>query len=118
MRHGESLLRSQGQRVGPGVELFRQNPIFGAGAGATSLWSLPVGTHNLLVMLGAEYGVIGIAVWLWLVVILWRGNHFPDKRLQVAMVALFVFVSMFSHNPFDSLYWLLTFAIVAAQRRA
>ena len=111
-----ALARAQG--LDAGVELFRQNPIFGAGAGATSLWSLGAGTHNLPVMLGAEYGVIGIAVWVWLVVILWRGSHFRDRRLQVAMVAWFVFVSMFTHNPFDSLYWLLTFAIVAAQRRA
>jgi O-antigen ligase len=98
-----------------GVELFRQNPIFGAGAGATYLWSESAGTHNLPVMLGAEYGVFGIALWMWLTVILWRGSHFQDKRLQVATVAGFVFLSMVTHNMFDSLYWLLTFAIVAAK---
>ena len=53
-----------------GVELFRQNPVFGAGAGATYLWSERAGTHNLPVMLGAEYGFLGIALWVWLTVIL------------------------------------------------
>ena len=101
-----------------GTELFLRNPIVGAGAGATELWSLPASTHNMLVKLGAEYGAFGIVIWIWLVVILWTGRHFQDKTLQVAMAAGFVFLSMFSHNMFDSLYWLLTFAIVAAQQRA
>lgn len=106
------------QVLDAGVELFLQNPIFGAGAGATSLWSVGTGTHNLPVMLAAEYGVFGIALWIWLAAILWRGNYFQDKRLQVATVAGFVFLSLFTHNMLDSLYWLLTFAIVAAQQRA
>jgi O-antigen ligase len=101
-----------------GVELFQQNPIFGAGAGATHLWSLGASTHNMPVMLGAEYGVFGIAFWMWLVVVLWRGSYFQDRRLRVAAVAGIVFLSMFTHNMFDSLYWLLTLTIVAAQQRA
>jgi O-antigen ligase len=109
---------SRAQILEAGVELFRQDPIFGAGAGATYLWSQREGTHNLPVMLAAEYGVFGIALWVWLAVILWRGSHFQDKRFQAATAAGFVFLSMFTHNMLDSLYWLLTFAIVAAPRRA
>ena len=101
-----------------GLDLFLENPIFGAGAGATDLWSLRVSTHNQLVMLAAEYGVFGIALWVSLAVILWKGKYFQDKTFQLTVVTGFVFLSMFTHNMFDYLYWLLTFALVSGQRRA
>jgi len=100
-----------------GIDLFRKNPIFGAGAGATDAPTFGAGTHNLAVMLGAEYGLAGIALWLWLVVVLLRGGYFRDRRLQGAMAVWFVFVSMFSHNVPDTPFWLLTFAIVSRQRQ-
>jgi O-antigen ligase len=101
-----------------GLDLFLQDPIFGAGAGATHVWSLPASTHNELLMMAAEYGVFGIVLWAWLAVILWNGRYFQDKRLQMVSAFGFVFLSMFSHNVFDYLYWLVTFALVSGQRRA
>ncbi len=101
-----------------GLDLFLENPILGAGAFATDLWSLRGSTHNQPVMLAAEYGVFGIALWVSLVVILWEGKYFQDKALQRTAVAGFVFLSMFTHNMFDSSYWLMTFALVSGQRRA
>jgi O-antigen ligase len=100
-----------------GVDLFLENPIFGAGAGATDQWSLRVGTHNQLVMLAAEYGVFGIALWVSLAVILWKGKYFQDTAFQLTAVTGFIFLSMFMHNIFDNLYWLLTCALVSGQRR-
>ena len=94
------------------------NPIFGAGAGATDLWWLGAGIHNQLVMLAAEYGVFGIALWTSLAVILWKGKYFPEKTFHLAVVTGFIFMSMFTHNMFDNLYWFLTFALVSGQRRA
>lgn len=101
-----------------GLDLFLQNPVFGAGAGATHLWSIPVSTHNQVVMLAAEYGIFGIALWVWLAVILWKGKYFQDKKFQLVAFAGFIFMSMFTHNIFDDLYWLLTLALVSGQRRA
>ncbi|MGH8526002.1 MAG: O-antigen ligase family protein, partial [Gammaproteobacteria bacterium] len=101
-----------------GLDLFLENPIFGAGAFATHLWSLRPSTHNQAVLLAAEYGVFGIALWVWLAVILWKGKYFQDKTFQMTACAGFVFLSMFTHNMFDFVYWLLTFALVSGQRRA
>ena len=100
-----------------GLDLFLENPIFGAGAGATHLWSL-TDTHNQPVMLAAEYGVFGIALWVWLAVILWKGKYFQDKTFQLSVAAGFIFLSMFTHNMLDFPYWLLTFALISGQRRA
>ena len=100
-----------------GLDLFLENPIFGAGAGATDVWSLPASTHNQAVMLAAEYGVFGIALWVSLAVILWKGKYFQDKAFQLTAATGFIFLSMFTHNIFDNLYWLLTCALVSGQRR-
>ena len=100
-----------------GLALFLEHPIFGAGAGATHLWSLPASIHNQPVMLAAEYGVFGIALWLWLAVILWKGKYFRDRGFQLVPVIGFIFLSMFSHNVFDYLYWLMTFALLSGDRR-
>jgi len=101
-----------------GLDLFLESPIFGAGAGATYLWSLRTVPHNQPVMLAAEYGVFGIALWVWLAVILWKGKYFQDKTFQLSVAAGFIFLSMFTHNMLDFPYWLLTFALISGQRRA
>ena len=99
-----------------GWELFLQNPVFGAGAGATHFWSHRGSTHNQLVQLAAEYGLFGIGLWCWMVLNLWRGRFFEERGLQMATVFLFVFMSMFAHHMFDSpSYWLTTFALASAR---
>jgi len=111
-----ALVRAQVLKAG--LHLFLDQPIFGAGAAVTHLWSLRVSVHNQLVMLAAEYGVFGIALWTSLAVILWKGKYFPAKTFHHAVVTGFVFISMFTHNMFDYLYWFVTFALVSGQRRA
>ena len=97
-----------------GWELFLQNPIFGAGAGATHFWWHRGSTHNQLLLLAAEYGIFGIGLWIWLLTILWKGRFFADRGLQLAMVFLFAFMSMFTHLMLDSAsYWLATFALIS-----
>jgi O-antigen ligase len=103
--------------VKAGWELFLQNPVFGAGAGATQFWSLRASTHNQLLLLAVEYGVLGIALWLWLAVILWKGRFFQHRGLQLAIFFLYIFMSMFTHQMLDSAsYWLATFALASLRR--
>ncbi len=100
-----------------GWDLFLQNPVFGAGAGATQFWSLRGSTHNQLLMLAAEYGMLGIGLWIWLVIILWNGEFFQNRNLQFVMAFLFVFMSMFTHLMLDAAsYWLATFALVSVKK--
>jgi hypothetical protein len=105
--------------VKAGWELFLENPIFGAGAGVTQFWSLGVSTHNQLLLMAAEYGILGIALWLWLVTILWRGQFFQNRSLQVTATFLFVFMSMFTHLMLDAAaYWMATFALISTRQRS
>jgi O-antigen ligase len=104
-----------------GWRIFLDNPIFGAGTGITSFqsnfWPLMVNTHNQIALVAAEQGIIGIALWVWLLVILWRGRYFQDTSFQLAAAVGTFFMSFFTHNMFDTLYWLMTFALVSGRRR-
>lgn len=107
--------------VADGWKIFLDNPIFGAGTGITDLqsniWPHAVNVHNQIVMVAAEHGIFGIALWAWLLVILWRGRYFEDTKFQVAAAVGIFFMSFFNHNMFDTSYWLMTFALVSGRRR-
>jgi hypothetical protein len=81
-----------------------------------SLWALGYITLDIIHLLFAL--IFGIALWTSLAVILWKGKYFPEKTFHQTVVTGFVFLSMFTHNMFDYLYWFLTFALVSGQRRA
>jgi O-antigen ligase len=100
-----------------GWELFLQDPVFGAGAGATQFWSQRGSTHNQLLLFAAEYGILGIGMWMWLLIVLWNGRFFEDRGLQLAMVFMFAFMSLFTHQMLDGAsYWLATFATISVRR--
>ena len=104
-----------------GWEIFLENPILGGGAGITNfktnLWPYEVNTHNQIVMLAAEQGIFGIALWAWLLVLLWRGRYFQDKRFQMVAAVVAFLLSFFNHNMIDNLYWTVTFALVSGRRQ-
>jgi O-antigen ligase len=104
-----------------GIELFLKNPLTGSGAGVTEggqprLWPHQVSTHNQLAAFGAEYGIVGIAMWVWLLTILVRGRYFLDRTLQTAAILLFVWMTFFTHNMLDFPYWLLFFSLLSSRK--
>jgi O-antigen ligase len=103
-----------------GWETFLNNMVVGAGPGSTESWRHPtgsVGAHNQFVMLAADYGLFGIAMWASLIFILWHGEYFREKALQHSMCLLFILMTAFTHNMFDFPFWLLTFALASGKRR-
>nr|WP_217343857.1 O-antigen ligase family protein [Noviherbaspirillum sp. L7-7A]MBV0877942.1 O-antigen ligase family protein [Noviherbaspirillum sp. L7-7A] len=106
-----------------GWDAFIDNPVTGIGAGVTDaghsrLWPYEVGTHNQLIALAAEYGVAGVIMWLWLLILLVRGRYFSDRTLQASVILLFCAMTFFTHNMFDFPYWLLTFALLSQRENA
>lgn len=100
-----------------GWQLFIDNPIFGAGSGATTIWSHRSGPHNQFITAGAEHGLLGIALWLWLLIVIWQGNYFKDKRFQLAFAIGTFFFSFFTHNLMTTPFWLITFALLSGDRQ-
>ena len=101
-----------------GLELFAAHPVLGAGAASTHVWTHGVSTHNTPVLLAAEYGLVGLMLWLALLVLVWRGEYFRERALQAAAVIGVLFLSVFTHNMLDSLYWLLAFALLGSREIA
>jgi hypothetical protein len=64
----------------------------------------------------AEYGVMGYAFFLGLILLMFRGGgYFRSLQSQsMAKIAFAVFMvfTPFTHNMFDHLYWLVTFAFL------
>jgi hypothetical protein len=118
LKDGSAVERSMVLRAG--WDTFLNNIVVGTGPGTTQTWAHAVGnvgTHNQFVMLAAEYGVCGIAIWIALGWILWNGRYFEERALQQSMFLLFVLMTPFTHNLFDYLFWLLTFALASGRRR-
>jgi len=99
-----------------GWDLFLKNPLIGVGCGVAPLLLGGEGPHNLVVMMAAQYGIFGICLWIALVLILWNGNYFEEKKYQHAVTIMFVVSTLFAHSMLSQDPWLLTFAIASGRR--
>lgn len=118
LKDGSALERSA--VLSDGWQTFVNNIVVGAGPGATESWPHAIGSvgpHNQFVLLAAEYGMFGVAMWVSLGLIIWKGRYFRERALQQSMCLLFVLMTMFTHNMFDFQFWLLTFALVSGRRK-
>ena len=99
------------------LEAFSDQIIFGNGAGFTAFWSdFEVSTHNQHILILAEYGLIGYLFFIWLFILIWKGGE-PIKSTGARNLIKILFFStllftLFTHNMFDNLYWLVTFAVL------
>jgi len=106
--------------------LFKQNPLYGAGLGATTSLSFVTGPHNMYVTLMGDQGVFGLGLYLSLLLLLtqtgWRlMRSAPTPRgadigRATIMLALCLAVNgFFSHNVLDEpqSMFLLAFLVAA-----
>ncbi|MGO9460342.1 MAG: O-antigen ligase family protein [Rhodomicrobium sp.] len=101
-----------------GLQTFLDHPIFGAGSGYTYVWQYGISTHNEVALFLAEYGLIGLFFWIWLLAILWNGRYFAKRWHQISAALYFVYFSMFTHNMLDAIYWTFSFALFALRSKA
>lgn len=97
---------------------FLQQPFFGNGSGFTSFWDFSSqGPHNQQLLILAEYGMVGYLMLLWLIVLMFRGGDFfrclPGRKFHFISVLVFLMFTLFTHNMFDFLYWLLAIVLIS-----
>lgn len=107
--------------AGYALESFLLHPFFGNGAGYTHSWAVSdAASHNQHLMMLAEYGIAGYALFIWLMVLIYRGIAYfrglGSPALQMLAFAVFLLFSFFTHNMFDHLYWLVTFALLSQRK--
>jgi len=67
-----------------------------------------VGSHNLLVNLFYQFGLFGVALWVWLGVLLYRRRKPVFTNLELFC---FLWFTMFSHNILDYNWWYIFLAL-------
>jgi len=100
------------------IAYFLESPIFGHGSGYTSIWVERVSTHNQHLLMLVEYGLLGYLIFISFLYFLFA--HFyskPQLDIEKVLLYLILFFSIFTHNMLDSLYWLVTFALIARKAR-
>ena len=90
-----------------GADMFAAHPVFGAGLAATRVWTMPVSVHNMTILFGAEFGILGI---LWFLAFLWRLHLFP-ARYGLVIGPLVAVQSLFTHSYFDIPYYIMVFLL-------
>lgn len=99
-----------------GLDAFSQAPLFGSGVGYTHSWDASASTHNLLVMMLAEMGIVG---GLWTIAFFYMLSTYP--RPYGALIAATVAISsVFSHNHLErpALAMLVALYFVVARANA
>lgn len=109
----DSSAQSRGFILAQGIELYLQNPVSGAGAGATHVWQFDVSTHNFAVMMAAEYGLFGILTWLSLIALVATGGYFGRRDLQFVSALSLTWFSISTHNVLDFPYWMLGLLVLS-----
>ena len=117
----------EGRRFGArqAWQMFLDNPVLGRGTGATSRAIVQEGPHNMYLMLMAEQGIVGLALYiaLW-VALLKRGrwisrwartSHESDIGKTMTLLAIFFAVyGFFSHNVLEEPHTMFVLAFVVA----
>jgi len=112
--------------------LFKEDPLFGAGIGKTTSRAFVIGPHNMYAMLMAEQGLFGLGLYLSLILLLlargWRlmeagaGDESADIGRAMIIFGLYIAANgLFSHNVLDEAQaiFLLAFLVMAGfQARA
>jgi O-antigen ligase len=104
---------------------FQDNPILGDGLGATVSRGQRAGTHNMYLLLMAEQGLVGLALYLSLIGLFFvRGRRLvrraldaTDRDIGRAMVLYALFLALYgvtSHNVLEEPHGVFMIAFLAA----
>lgn len=104
--------RERVEAAGLAIDAFRAAPWTGQGPGAMEA-IYGIGPHNQALSMAAEYGLLGIGLFVALLMLVATGSWLPSVRYRLAALWVVVGLSMFTHNMLDSMYWILALALLA-----
>lgn len=93
-----------------GISLFLDSPFLGWGVGSTFVWVERSSTHNMLVMLAAELGILGPVLYLSLFAILIGYTRGLNRLLAISLFGF----GIFTHNQLDMTTNIIIFAFAIA----
>lgn len=69
------------------------------------------GAHNLPLALWFKFGILGLFLWLWLIFVL--KDRTSDHLFLLPAVITYVWYSLFSHNIYEHVFWLVFLSMAA-----
>jgi O-antigen ligase len=125
--HGEGTVANRLSHYRVGIELFKENPLWGIGFGQFGKYSIFKDSlfypHNMLLQLLCEFGIIGFSIFI---LILWwvlskffkiyfksKLDHY-SKNIVCFVVVLFIFnfiESLFSGRVGDNFYLMISLGL-------
>ena len=93
-----------------GLDMILEKPVLGWGVGATNNVDTAIAPHNMFILLGIEYGIVGISIFCGLIWLLWRGGN---ERTGIIAV-LYAVGGLFSHNNLQQPTVILVLALAVA----
>lgn len=100
-----------------GWEMFLQNPIFGCGIGSTfdySITGFNVSTHNTSLLYLAEYGFLGILILPLAIYVVTHHAYGETRKIAINFTVFILLTSLFSHTVLTLIFFLISFALMAA----
>lgn len=102
-----------------GWQKFSQRPFLGWGIGSTyeqigNVLGRETGVHNMYLNLVVEYGIMGIAIVPAMAALMIWNAVGVERRVGIALAAVFLIWALFDHNVLDAPSKLLIFALQAA----
>ena len=112
---GADYSQVERQRIAQrGWDLFASAPIAGNGVGSTDLWADPVPTHNIYLMLGADFGALGLLLYPSLLWVACRRSRGPVLKCAPAFGAFALLMGLFDHDLVVSYALIIPVSLMAA----
>lgn len=93
-----------------GLSMTLEKPLLGWGVGATQNAATAISPHNMYILLGIEYGIVGILMLCVLIWLLWKVGN---ERSGIIAV-LYAVGGLFSHNNLEQPTVILVLALAMA----
>ena len=95
-------------------ELFANNPILGAGLGATELWNQRAPPHNMYLLGMTDFGALGVLVFPALIGCAVGGLKRMFERRTAPFTCLTLWSGLFSHSLIGEHYFMIAVSLMAA----
>lgn len=96
--------------IGDSIHEATSAPWLGRGLGYTTEWRYPKGPHDMYLLFLVEGGVLGAALYVALMVLLWRYGSGVGRVVAMQLIA----ASFFTHNQLEQPAFLMMMAFVVA----
>jgi O-antigen ligase len=93
--------------------LFADNPFFGAGLSIIRHWGYSVAPHNMYLMLMAQFGFVGLVLYIYLMYVIVQNAKDETKIISKIFLFYILFTSLLTHNILDGYHNIIAIVLMS-----